>query len=588
MAITDKNKLQNFWQGYHLNADPFAENQAEHYFPVAEWEKHLDLIHHLLHYSNVIISVIGDTGSGKSTLRQQLLLQFDDSLVLAHTILSAKKVTIDNIADVLRQAFDLQSIQGNSTHEILENQLDEIQHYEQICVLIIEDAHKLEQEVLTVLLELISQQSETQMRLHIVLFGQTLLQEKLHKIDQQLQEFSYNIALEALTQQQTRQYLAHRFHAAGLMGNFPLKDTQVTRLWKMSQGNPKEINEYTKQLMLSQVQQPKAQNPKPQKPSKATKPSKAKPVKATKKSNSMLSLWQTRKKTIIIGVVLVLAFIAVSWLSERNQSSPTTVEEKVTPVTIVEDAAKPALPVVEEEAIIITIPDTLAAPVVLNHVKLSKLLHQASPPTTVNITEAIAIETIDDEEVPMDDIDDADDANDVDENIDNEDTVTTTAESTKTVTKPKTVVKQSGGFFKHPTKAVKAKKSDKTIKTKNKEKTPAKTSTASNKYSKDESFLLAQDSGLYTLQVMASVDRKLLVKESRIILNKRKYPSYLFRYGSKWYVLVYGVYPTFNEAKAAIKTIPKSLRRRIKPWPRKLHLIQGEIRRPRGKKAKKK
>ena len=96
-------------------------------------------------------------------------------------------------------------------------------------------------------------------------------------------------------------------------------------------------------------------------------------------------------------------------------------------------------------------------------------------------------------------------------------------------------------------------------------------------YSEDEKLLLAAADDQYTLQLMASIHLEKLLKENHVILQKRKFPYYLYRYGPKWHVLVYGIYPSEKSAKSAIKTIPASLRKQLKPWVRSLLQIKKEI-----------
>ncbi len=92
-----------------------------------------------------------------------------------------------------------------------------------------------------------------------------------------------------------------------------------------------------------------------------------------------------------------------------------------------------------------------------------------------------------------------------------------------------------------------------------------------------EEWIRAQSPNHYTLQLASSTNRKLIEKyynENQLqgiagyYINRRQ--------GEDWYALVYGAYPTVNEANSAITTLPKDLRK-WSPWVRKLKDIQRLI-----------
>ncbi|PCK09415.1 MAG: hypothetical protein COA42_03945 [Alteromonadaceae bacterium] len=106
----------------------------------------------------------------------------------------------------------------------------------------------------------------------------------------------------------------------------------------------------------------------------------------------------------------------------------------------------------------------------------------------------------------------------------------------------------------------------------------AKVKTAKVKTTKDESFLLAQGSGKYTLQVIAASKQELL--REYIARQPNRSALYLFRgerEGKRWYVVVEGVYNSRELALQAIRRLPPE-QSKGGPWPRKLKVIQEEIR----------
>ena len=88
-----------------------------------------------------------------------------------------------------------------------------------------------------------------------------------------------------------------------------------------------------------------------------------------------------------------------------------------------------------------------------------------------------------------------------------------------------------------------------------------------------QQWVKSQNSSFYTLQLASSTNAKLIQKyfDENELNGKAGYYKNR-REGENWYALVYGAYPSVNSANAAIKTLPKDLRK-WSPWVRKLKSI---------------
>lgn len=86
-------------------------------------------------------------------------------------------------------------------------------------------------------------------------------------------------------------------------------------------------------------------------------------------------------------------------------------------------------------------------------------------------------------------------------------------------------------------------------------------------------WVAAQNPAHYTLQLASSTNQALIRKyyEENRLQGKAGYYSFL-KQGETWYALVYGAYPTVNEAKAAMAGLPQSLRK-WSPWARNIASI---------------
>jgi len=92
-----------------------------------------------------------------------------------------------------------------------------------------------------------------------------------------------------------------------------------------------------------------------------------------------------------------------------------------------------------------------------------------------------------------------------------------------------------------------------------------------------EKWLRNQNPNAYTLQILGVHERITLRK---FLLQYELDDIAMFKTthsGKSWYVLVYGVYPTRQQALAALETLPPSLRQDTKPWARSIASVQKHI-----------
>lgn len=88
-----------------------------------------------------------------------------------------------------------------------------------------------------------------------------------------------------------------------------------------------------------------------------------------------------------------------------------------------------------------------------------------------------------------------------------------------------------------------------------------------------QEWVAAQSPTYYTLQLASSTNQALIHKyfNENTLQGKAGYYSSM-RQGERWYALVYGAYPSVNEAKAAISSLPQDLRK-WSPWVRNIRSI---------------
>lgn len=95
-----------------------------------------------------------------------------------------------------------------------------------------------------------------------------------------------------------------------------------------------------------------------------------------------------------------------------------------------------------------------------------------------------------------------------------------------------------------------------------------------------EEWLLAQDPAGYTIQLLGVRNEQSLLAfiADHQLGGSGQVAYYRSRFrGGIWYPLVYGAYPTLNEARQAITGLPESIRD-MSPWIRKMSTVHAEIR----------
>lgn len=251
--------------------DFFSEGQL---FIPPSWENCLDLLQELCYHRNCILVTTGQRGVGKTSLMHQFIDTIHGGTgttnhLLNHVIPIQSRVSeqvrtcqiyansqFDNqqLLNTLTEGFRL-SLCGEDLNldEQLEHQLNALQTIPQLCLLLIDNAETLSAEMIKNLIHLISLQSETQMRLHILLFGDLQLHNNLQifRQDESLSHHIYHLPLEPFNEDETGQYIHSRVanHTPGTP--MTLQASVLEMIYKLSKGIPSEINKLAPKFLMS-------------------------------------------------------------------------------------------------------------------------------------------------------------------------------------------------------------------------------------------------------------------------------------------------------------------------------------------------
>ncbi len=545
-----------YLERFGLHSPPFLPDVPDDAFLYQDpsFLQRLDLIQHLVRYSDLLLVLTGERGSGKTTLTRQLLARCEGQqtcLVQAHALLGADEI-LQQIVSCLRiqtetaEADDLGealgeylAIQQNSGHPP--------------PLVVVDDAHELPPTTLDALLKLPQTTGRHGKSLRIVLAGEPPITALLTSLGYLTGEDAvYAMELPPLSEEQCAQYLQHRLAAAGLSGPSPFTPPHVRILYQVSGGLPGHLNTAAQQLLTELGMQTKHTAPYGRRLA---------PLTASLRRHLPPMRQHMTRPPVLAGAAAVLLLGAVLLFQDRinalftpeppapetaslplpqPQPSVTVARYDTTPTAggTSGSAPPPAVATSAPEAVAPTVAasqaeDTAPPPAVA-----------ATPPaeTPAPLPEAAAP----DPAPPAQDIAVAPETA----------TPAQAQETTAAVTPPPAAPETKAAQAASPR--------------------PAKRDAATGP--KRESWLLAQNGNQYTLQLIGSRQESTvlnLIKTHRL----GKQASY-FRTRYKdddWYVLLYGIYPSRDAALAAVRKLPQPLQAQ-KPWARTLKSVHQDIR----------
>ena len=261
-AGNDRNSPNYLLQFGFLQAPFSSQIDDNMYYADPGQKQRLDLMLHLTQFSEDVLILTGKYGSGKTTLAYQFLQQAHSSW---HTCLIAATKTMHG-TQLLRQINQCFRLQSQS--QILEQMLVEVKGLlsDKLSdpgthILLVDDAHNLNAETLSVLLELANVRDRSdKLQLHLLLLAEPQIKNKLLEPEAAPSRHTKIRKLEIPP--------LNRFHADALI-NFRLRvagcedrifsDKVLTRIFKETDGIPGRLcaaaHEYLMQQTDSTTQQ---------------------------------------------------------------------------------------------------------------------------------------------------------------------------------------------------------------------------------------------------------------------------------------------------------------------------------------------
>jgi DamX protein len=534
-----------------LEHTPFIDENTG-FYSNPELNQQLNLIHHLLESSNLIILLLGKRGTGKSTLLRQTEHNANPNWVTTH-IKTDTEITDEVILRALANTCNLPTDCGKTALlHLLDEQFANMEKKGRLPVLLVDDAHQATADALRLLTNCATGIGEQNGKCHIVVAAEPELEEKFGTIEittSSDERFHTNRTI-AFTSQQTRDYVLSRLQNAGMTDDkLPLIEGCLDSIYDKSKGIPAEINRFS-HLALMDLKQPETTS---------EKYVEKQPVPEEKRPRKI----RIPISGFMAGLFAVLGIASILFLQEQintlfepdsNTATPDVVEKS--PATTQDatadlsgsstvkslsepDADRKSISIFEpvkkdqlktkEDSSATREPD-------ISGEKFAQSVKE--PPLGINTSKTISSKA-DDNATP----------------VKTEKPPTPTREPEPAATKPSTQ--------KQPVK-----------------KTDTKTAKATSKPGSlpDKDWILGQDPAHFSLQILGSRNEQILKKyidANKIAVNAKRY-KVLFK-GNDWHVLIYGSYKTREHAKSAIRQLPKSIQAN-KPWIRTFKDIQAEIR----------
>ncbi|HEY9025288.1 MAG TPA: AAA family ATPase [Burkholderiaceae bacterium] len=237
---------------FGLKQKPFSIAPDPRYLFMSE--RHREALAHLLYGvqgGGGFVLLTGEIGAGKTTVCRCFLEQIPARCNVAY-IFNPKLSALELLITVCHEfGIKFPALTAAGTPPGVKDYVDGLNEYllrthavGQNNVLIIDEAQNLSSDVLEQLRLLTNLETSERKLLQIVLIGQPELRGMLARpeLEQLAQRVIARYHLDALSEKETTQYIAHRLAVAGLKGALPFDGAALRRIHQLTRGIPRRIN----------------------------------------------------------------------------------------------------------------------------------------------------------------------------------------------------------------------------------------------------------------------------------------------------------------------------------------------------------
>ncbi len=236
--------------------DPFADTgDGELFFATPQLTQRLDLLQHLIVYSDLVPVIIGASGSGKTTLLNRLVSvagpPWRVGVVQAHG-----EMDVPQFLAKAKRGFDLLgsalSIMDQVNH--LKNAAETSCCRSQTPLLVVDEAHLLPPDALNKLMGLAPEMNQVGLR--ILLLGEPRLAERLSAAAARPSagKVMHRVDMPVFSESQAAEYLRYRVRRSGLDAAALFPDDVARGLYRRTGGLPGRLNAAARDLLADRLE----------------------------------------------------------------------------------------------------------------------------------------------------------------------------------------------------------------------------------------------------------------------------------------------------------------------------------------------
>jgi MSHA biogenesis protein MshM len=245
----------NYLTHYGLREPPFGITPDTMFFyPCRSTQEALNTLLVALENGAAFIKITGEVGTGKTLVCRKFLHTLDStqwvSAYIPNPYLEPRTLLLalaEELGIVVDTAYDQYRLSRTITRTLLD-----LARTRRRVVLCMDESQAMPLETLEAVRLLTNLETEKRKLLHVVLFGQPELDQKLASgsIRQVLQRITFQYDLRALDEQEVGAYFAHRMRVAGYSGPLLLGKAARRALYRASRGVPRLVNILSHKALL--------------------------------------------------------------------------------------------------------------------------------------------------------------------------------------------------------------------------------------------------------------------------------------------------------------------------------------------------
>ncbi len=233
---------------FGLKDDPFRITpDFKYFFPSRTHRYALHLLEYVVEHGEGFCVIIGEPGTGKTTVVRKFLSSLNDEEFIYALVLTPN-LTPEEFLKTVFQELKVENVnlKQDSKNELLKKfqtfLLENVKKGKKVLI-VVDEAQNLPVDTLEELRTLSNLETEDEKLVQIILLGQPELEDKLKlpQLRQLNQRITSKVFLQPLTKEETIKYVEHHIKEAG-GEKAKLSKSALSKIYKYSQGIPRVIN----------------------------------------------------------------------------------------------------------------------------------------------------------------------------------------------------------------------------------------------------------------------------------------------------------------------------------------------------------